>query len=184
MTEEPLARYEPPALAELTPEQKTIYSAISRGRPRVTGPFSVLLRNPPLADAINRAVETIREKGKLEKRLYELIVMIVARHASAAYAWSVHEKPATDAGISGEVIEAIRAGRTPVFAKSDEKVIYEAVTSLLRNNKLSDTAYRAMLEEFGLDLTIDIISCAGLYCMIGAVINGFEVPTMNGEKPF
>jgi 4-carboxymuconolactone decarboxylase len=179
-----LARYEPPTLAELTPEQKAIYNSISRGRPRVTGPFSVLLRNPPLADAINRAVETIREKGKLEKRLYELIVLIAVRHCSAAYAWSVHEKPAKDAGISSDAIEAIRAGTEPVFSKSDEKVIYEAVTSLLKNNKLSDATYHALVKEFGLDLTIDIISCAGLYCMIGAVINGFEIPTMNGEKPF
>ena len=78
------------------------------------GPFGVLLRNPPLADAVNRAVEK-SAKGQAEKRLYELIVMIVARHAAAAYAWAVHEKPAQDAGISGEAIEAIRAGRTPAF---------------------------------------------------------------------
>ena len=179
-----MPRYEPPTMDELTPEQKAIYSSISRGRPRVTGPFSVLLRNPPLADALNRAVETIREKGKLEKRLYELIVLIVARHASAAYAWCVHEKPAKDAGISGDAIEAIRAGREPAFSKPDEKVIYEAVASLLKTNKLSDATYQALVKTFGLELAIDIISCAGLYCMIGSVINAFEVPTPNGEKPF
>ena len=31
---------------------------------------------------------------------------------------------------------------------------------------------------------IDIVACAGMYCMIGAIINGFEVPTPNGENPF
>ena len=77
-----MARLDPPTLEQLTPEQKAIYHEVSRGRPRVQGPFSVLLRNPPLADAVNRAVEQIRTKGKLEKRLYELVVMIVARHAS------------------------------------------------------------------------------------------------------
>jgi 4-carboxymuconolactone decarboxylase len=179
-----LARHEPPTMEELTPEQKAIYHEVSRGRPRVTGPFGVLLRNPPLADAVNRAVEQIRTKGKLEKRLYELIVMIVARHAAAAYAWSVHEKPAKDAGIAADAIEAIRAGRVPAFTRPDEKAIYEAVTSLLKTNRISDAAYQALLKEFGLELTIDIVSCAGLYCLIGAIINAFEVPTPNGEKPF
>jgi 4-carboxymuconolactone decarboxylase len=184
MTEEHLARIEPPTLEQLTPEQKAIYHEVSRGRPRVQGPFSVLLRNPPLAEAVNRAVEQIRTKGKLEKRLYELIVMIVARHASAAYAWTVHEKPARDAGIGADAIEAIRSGRTPAFTKSDEKAIYDAVSSLLKTNRIGDAAYQALLKEFGLDLTVDIVACAGMYCMIGAVINGFEVPTPNGEKPF
>ena len=184
MMESALTRHEPPTMEELSPEQKAIYHEVSRGRPRVTGPFGVLLRNPPLADAINRAVEQIRTKGKLEKRLYELIVMIVARHAAASYAWTVHEKPAKDAGISAEAIEAIRTGRTPTFSKSDERAIYEAVSSLLKTNRISDAAYQVLIKEFGLELTVDIISCAGLYCMIGAVINSFEVPTPNGEKPF
>ena len=184
MTEERLARYEPPTMEQLTPEQKAIYHEVSRGRPRVTGPFGVLLRNAPLADAVNRAVEQIRTKGKLEKRLYELIVLIVAHHAKASYAWAVHEKPARDAGIGGDAIEAIRTGRAPAFAKSDERAIHDAVTSLLQTNRLSDAAYQALLKEFGLELTIDIVSCAGLYCMIGSIINAFEIPTPNGEKPF
>jgi 4-carboxymuconolactone decarboxylase len=179
-----LARLDPPKLEDLTPEQRAIYNTVSRGRPQVTGPFGVLLRNPALAEALNQATELLRTKGKLEKRLYELIVLIVARHATASYAWAVHEKPAKDAGISAEAIEAIRTGREPVLAKSDEKAIYGAITSLLRTNKLSDRDYQAMLKEFGLELTIDIVACAGLYCLIGMIINGFEVPTINGEKPF
>jgi 4-carboxymuconolactone decarboxylase len=179
-----LARLDPPKLEDLTPEQRAIYDTVSRGRPRVTGPFGVFLRNPPLAQALNDATELLRTKGKLSKRHYELIVLIVARHASAAYAFSVHEKPAKDAGIDAEIVEALRAQRKPALARSDDKAIYEAVTSLLKTNKLSDGDYQALLKEFGLELTIDIVSCAGLYCLIGMVINAFEVPTLNGEKPF
>ena len=41
-----------------------------------------------------------------------------------------------------------------------------------------------MIKQFGLDLTIDIVSIAGLYGMVSTVLNGFDVPTSNGEKPF
>ena len=44
--------------------------------------------------------------------------------------------------------------------------------------------YQALLKTFGLDMTIEIISVAGIYSMIATVINAFEVPTPHGEKPF
>ena len=38
--------------------------------------------------------------------------------------------------------------------------------------------------RFGTDLTIEIISVAGLYSMVSTVLIGFDVPTPNGEQPF
>jgi 4-carboxymuconolactone decarboxylase len=110
--------------------------------------------------------------------------MIVAAHWTASYAWAAHEQTAKEVGIAPDVIEAIRTGKKPNFTRQDEALIYDAVTSLLRNNKLGDDAYQALLKTFGLDMTIEIISVAGIYSMIATVINGFEVPTPNGEKPF
>ena len=142
------------------------------------------MHNPPLADAVNRVVDAIRKDGKLDKRLYELIVLITVRHAGAAYAWAVHDPLGRKAGLSGDVVDAIHARRKPAFAKADEKAIYDAVTELLNSNKIGDAAYQALIKQFGLEQTIEIVTCAGLYCMIGSVINAFEVPTPNGEKPF
>ena len=179
-----MTRYEPVNVDRLTPEHKALYEAVRANRPKLVGPFSVLMHNPPLADAVNRVVDAIRKDGKLEKRLYELIVLIVVRHAAAAYAWAVHDPLGRNSGLSGDVVDAILARRKPSFAKADEKAIYDAVTELLNGNKISDAAYQALIKQFGLEQTIEIVTCVGLYCMIGAVINAFEVPTPNGEKPF
>jgi len=179
-----MARFEDVKPDRLTPDNKALYEAVRAGRPKLVGPFSVLMHNPPLAEAANRVVDAIRRDGKLEKRIYELIVLIVARHASAAYAWAVHDPLARKAGLSGDVVEAIQARRTPTFAKADEKIIYDAVTELLNNNRVSDSAYQALIKQFGLQQAIEAVTCVGLYCMIGGVINTFEVPTPNGEKPF
>jgi 4-carboxymuconolactone decarboxylase len=179
-----LARFEPVQIEKLTPEHKVLYEAVRANRPKLVGPFSVLMHNPPLADAVNRVVDAVRKDGKLDKRLYELIVLITVRHAKAAYAWAVHEPLARKAGVSGEVVDAIHAGRKPSFTKPDEKAIYEAVTELLNTNRVSDAAYQALSRQFGLPETVEVITCVGLYCMVGSVINAFEVPTPNGEKPF
>ena len=85
-------------MEELTPEQKELYDVVGRGRAQVAGPFGVWLRNPPLADAANRVTLALRENGKLDKRLFELIVLTAARAWGASYAWVAHEKPAIKAG--------------------------------------------------------------------------------------
>jgi 4-carboxymuconolactone decarboxylase len=179
-----VARYEPVNPDQLTSEHKALYDAVKSNRPKLVGPFSVLMHNPPLADAVNKVVVALRKDGKLEKRLYELIVLIVVRHASAGYAWAVHDPLGRKAGLSDDVVDAIHAGRKPSFVKADEKAIYEAVTELLTTNKVSDGAYQALIQHFGLRETIEIVTCVGLYCMVGSVINAFDVPTPNGEKPF
>ena len=179
-----MARLEPLKMEELNAEQKAIYAQVSRNRPRVSGPFGVWLRTPPIADAANKLVNAVRENGKLEKRQYELIVMTVASHWTASYAWAAHEETALSTGLAPEVIEAIRTRGKPTFSRPEDAMIHQAVTSLLENKKLSDEAYQGLLKQFGLDKTIEIITIAGIYSMIATVLNGFEVPTPNGERPF
>ena len=172
-----MGRYDPVNFDALTAEDKKLYEEVRGNRPKLVGPFSALMHNPPLARAINEVVNAIRRDGKLEKRLYELVVLITVRHASAGYAWAVHEPLGRTAGLSAEVVDAIKAKKIPTFAKADEKAIYQATTEL-------DAAYRALIDQFGLRETVEIVACVGLYCMVGSVINAFEVPTPDGEKPF
>ena len=171
-------------LNELTPENRALYEAVRANRPKLVGPFSVLMNNPPLADAVNQVVDAVRKDGTLDKRLYELIVLIVVRHAGAAYAWAVHDPLARKAGLSGDVVDAIQrqtqAGLHEARREGDLRGRHRAANT----NKISDAAYQALIKQFGLAKTIEAITCVGLYCMIGAVINAFEVPTPNGEKPF
>jgi 4-carboxymuconolactone decarboxylase len=179
-----VARLDPIKMEDLTPQQKVLHDELLRTRKRVSGPFGVWLRNPPLADAANKLVLAVREHGKLEKRLYELIVLTVVRYWSASYAWAAHEGNARTSGLEPEVIEAIRARRKPTFSRPEESMIYDAVTSLMDDKKLSEPAYQGLIKQFGLDRTIEIVTIAGLYSMVATVLNGFEIPTPNGERPF
>lgn len=179
-----VARLEPPTLEQLTPEQKEIYDVVGRGRPKVTGPFSVLLRNAPLARAANDMTLALRENGKLGPRLFELIVLMVVRHWGAHYAWAVHEQPGIKAGLPADAVEAIRVGRKAVFKQADEQVIYDAVGELLATKTMSQANYDKLIKQFGVDLTIEIVAVAGFYGTISTVINVFEVPTPTGGKAF
>jgi 4-carboxymuconolactone decarboxylase len=179
-----MARLDPLKPEELTTEQQRIHAELARTRKRVGGPFAIWLRNPPLADHANRLALTLREHGKLEKRLFELIVLTVVRHWSAQYAWAAHEPNALAAGLSPAVIDDIRQRKQPAFQRPEEQLVYEAVTELLDTRELGPATYQRLLAQFGLDLTIELITVAGFYGMVATVLKGFDVPTPNGERPF
>src|SRR5262245_27268165 len=181
--EEFVARLDPIPEGRLTPEQKTIHAELGRTRGgRVSGPFAVWLRIPALANTANELAGVLRENGTLEKRLFELIVLTVVRHWSAQYAWTAHEPHAVKAGLSTEVINAIRERRKPEFKQADERTLYEAVRELLDTMELSSASYERLLKQFGLEKTIEAISVAGFYGMVATVLKGFDVPTPNGER--
>ena len=66
----------------------------------------------------------------------------------------------------------------------DEQLMYEAVSELLDSKALSAATYQRLVAQFGLDLTIELITVAGFYGMVATVLKGFDVPTPNGERPF
>ena len=72
---------------EMNREQKRISGEIaSVRRGFVRGPFAVWIRIPEIADTVtNHFGNALRMNGKLDRRLFELMISIVARHWSAQY---------------------------------------------------------------------------------------------------
>jgi 4-carboxymuconolactone decarboxylase len=83
------------------------------------GPFSVWLRMPGIGPKLIDLFVTHRRHGKLEKRLFELMTLVVIRHWSAQFAWWAHSRRSKDLGITPEIIESIRNRRPPTIAKED-----------------------------------------------------------------
>ena len=170
---------------DLTAEQQRIYNEIAGVRHGVVrGPFPIWLRIPELADRANQFGNTLRVSGKLEKRLFELMVLIVARHWSAQYEWFAHAKSALEAGLSPDAVDAIQNRRRPESLREDEQLIYDLVTELVDTRTLSQSSYDRALAALGLDLLIELITAAGFYTMIAMMLNVFDAPVPNGKQPF
>lgn len=169
---------------DLAPEQRRIYNDIARSRGGVVrGPFPIWLRNPGLAEHADQLGNALRVHGKLEKRLFELVVLIVARHWSAQYEWFSHSKSALKAGLAPEIVEAVRDHRLPEFVREDERLVYEIVAELVETRTLSQPSYDRALAALGLDLLIEMITAAGFYTMVAMVLNAFDAPVPSGERP-
>ena len=179
-----MSRVAKPGLEDLTAEQKRVYDEIARSAGgSVDGPFAIWLRNPRLADCANQLRNLLRFQSKLDQRLLELVVLVVARHWSARYEWFVHQRAALGAGLAPAVVEAIRTRRPPEFVRADERMAYELATELVETKRLSQPSYDRALAALGLDQLIELISAAGFYTMVAMTLDAFDVDTPNGSRP-
>ncbi len=168
----------------LDARQRQLYDDIMRTRPRGTlsGPFSVWMHTPEIAEPANGLANCFRVHARLDKRLIELITLMMCRAGTVKYAWSVHEPLARQAGLSPQIVDAIRANRHPDFARDDERLIYDLVTELLTTKALSDGTFARATAAFGRNGVIEAVSCAGFYSMAGLVLNAFDVPSQPGGE--
>lgn len=179
-----MARLDPLPVSQLSPQRKAIHDKMLGNRKQLGGPFGVLLRNEALVTAASGINDALRNNGKLDKRIYELITLIVARHWSAQYVFAVHEPIARSVGVADDVIEAIRTGRKPAFTKADEALTYDAATELLGGKVLSEPTYKRLIDAFGIELALEFSATTGFYSMLSMVLNTFDIPTPNSERPF
>jgi 4-carboxymuconolactone decarboxylase len=177
-----MARIDNVKREQLPPRQQQLYDDFLKSRPRrtLTGPFAVLIHAPDIAEPADRLVNHYRQNPKLGRRLIELIILLVVRDATAQYAWSVHEPHALEFGLTQDTVDAIRARKRPAFQRDDEALIYDFVTELLANKTVSAATFERAKAAFGLDGVIEAVTCAGLYGMIGFVLNVFDIPPQPG----
>jgi 4-carboxymuconolactone decarboxylase len=180
-----MARLDPIPPADYTPEQKRLADAIGGARGgSVGGPFALWLHVPEIAERANNLSERLRANSKLERRLYELMVLAVTRVWSAAYPFAAHAPQGVKAGLSQASVDAIADRRTPTFERDDERIVFDTVTELAQTRALSQASYDRALALLGTERLIELITDAGFYTMISMMVNAFDVPAGGGQQPF
>jgi 4-carboxymuconolactone decarboxylase len=147
------------------------------------GPFSVWLRMPGIGAAIVDLFVAQRRQGKLEKRLFELMTLVVIRRWSAQFAWWAHGARAQELGIPAQAVEAIRTRRAPQFAREDEKLIYDVTTEIMDKHGLSEASYARAKALLGEAVLVELIFSVGFYNMVGITLSSCDVPTPDNSRP-
>lgn len=177
-----MSRLPPLDPSNMTAEQKRVHDEIAGARKTVRGPFPMWLRNPKLADHANQFGVALRDSS-IGRRIFELAVITVCRAWSVQYAWSSHAPQAELAGVSPDVIAAIRNNLTPDFVRDDERVAYLVASEIMATKELSKSTYDKAVGQFGEQGTVELISTIGYYAMVGIFLKSFDVPTSTGDKP-
>ncbi len=173
-----MSRLPDPGSAALTPAQRAI---LDRRGGRAAGPSAVLMWVPEIAVPADALITMLRN-GKLDRRLYRVMCMTIARRWSADYVFNLHQAGALEAGVPPAVVEAIRVRALPPFTRDDERLVYELVTELLDTHQLSAAAYAAAIATMGLENTIELVTGIGIYSTICMLLRAFDVTVPEGER--
>jgi 4-carboxymuconolactone decarboxylase len=179
-----MSRISPIDPERLDPEQRAVYDAIASGpRKGVRGPLAVWLHRPQLADRAQALGRYCRYDSSLPPRLSELAILLMGRHWLAEYEWAAHKPFALEAGMSLDVINAIRDDQEPAFVNRDEALIYAFMRQLHERRAIEDSLYAELKAEIGQDGLVDLVGIAGYYTLISMTIKVFEVPPPAGVAP-
>jgi len=172
-----------PPLAEdrLTPEQRAALAAITAGpRGAAVGPFVPLLRSPELMTRLQRTGEYLRYQSPLERRLFEMAVLFVARRWNQQFEWSHHHPLALEAGLDPAVADAIATGHRPREMDQAAAAVWDLLDDLHRTKGVADETYRRALAELGEAGVLELVVTAGYYTTLAMVMNTARTPAPDG----
>jgi 4-carboxymuconolactone decarboxylase len=148
-----------------------------------TGPFRVYLRSPEFGRHALGMSDYLRWGTSLDARLVEFTILISARHWSSSYIWRAHYPAAVKNGLDPKVPAAMAAGRRPEGMKPDETVIYDLLTQMYRDKRVSDAAFNAAVARFGEKGVTDIVGLASYYGITAMALIASNAPTLPGDEP-
>ena len=172
-----------PALAEANMDEaqrKAAAELIAGPRGGVKGPFVALLRSPELMDRLQRVGEYLRFNSCLDARITEFVALLVSRDWGQQFEWCTHVPLALKAGLSQDVVDALRDGRRPPAMQPDEQAVYELLDELSRTKGVADATYRVALELLGERGVIDVLGVAGYFTALSMVMNAVRTPPPPG----
>jgi 4-carboxymuconolactone decarboxylase len=144
------------------------------------GPFNAFVHAPEVGRRLASLGGLLRFRTSIERRLSEVAICTVGAHFRAEFEFFAHAPMAIEHGVSPEVIDAMREGRTPDFERDDERVVYEVVSQLLNDHRVDDETYAAAVEVLGEQGMVELASTAGYYCLISMTLNLFDVALPEG----
>jgi 4-carboxymuconolactone decarboxylase len=170
-------RLPPLPLEALDPQQRAVADELIAGpRKAVFGPFIPLLRSPELLARVQKVGEFLRFHSALSPRVTEFVTLIVARHWTQQFEWSMHVPKALDAGTQPETIASLREGIRPERMDEEEACAHDFAIELLHHQGVSDLTYLRARERFGERGVVDLTGLIGYFTMVNMVLNVAHTP--------
>ncbi|HVR78640.1 MAG TPA: hypothetical protein VMS99_09640 [Acidimicrobiia bacterium] len=179
-----MARIKPITREEATPDQQRVGDVIYGSRKEeYGGPSAILLHIPELAERFDHLRNYLVREQKLPDPMVHLAALMAARFWAAEYAWWKRVPMCLEAGIPQEVIDAVLERRRPEFADSDLEAVYDYLTELLEDRRVSVRTHQRLQGIIGDESMIELVLVLGFYSMLGLVCNAFEPDFPPGVAP-
>ncbi|MGH7341522.1 MAG: carboxymuconolactone decarboxylase family protein [Candidatus Rokuibacteriota bacterium] len=169
--------------SDVAPEHHAVVDEVLKVFGNVRGPFSMLLHSPKLAERMLAIGNFYRDEGIVAGKDRSLAILVGVRERKAGYVWSAQVNAARRAGVREEAIDVIRKKGDASKLTPEEREIITYAEQLLRNNRVEQPAFDALLKRHGVQWLVELTASANYYGILCGVVNAFEVPAPpDGDK--
>lgn len=179
--------------SELSEEQRELWDGLTASRGgeldlvdengHLIGPFNAFVHVPKIGRRLSSLGAHLRFETSIERRLSEVAICTVGAHWRSEFEFFAHAPMALEHGVDPSVIEALRAGEVPSFARDDEQIVFEVARQLLNDRRVTDATYASAEGLLGETGMVELVALIGYYCLISMLLNLFEVPLPGDAEP-
>ena len=156
-----------------------------RGGLPTTGPGSVMLNAPEVAQRALGLAMYLRTETTLPARIRELGMLVAARENDCQFIWHAHAPVGRKEGLKDEIVDALRDKKEIPGMAPDEAALVAYGQEFFRTRRVSQATFDAALKEFGVLGLTELTNLMGCYSMLAFNVNAFgvELPADSPEKP-
>jgi len=147
--------------------------------------YRVLLRHPPLAQALTGLLQVLFFRGKLDARLRELIIMRIGWATASEYEWTQHWNVSMRLGLDPDDVVAVRDWESSDRFGDAERAVLQATDETLRDGAISDATWRACEQHVGgHEELLELVAAIGNWRLFSSLLRSLEIPLEEGVKPW
>jgi 4-carboxymuconolactone decarboxylase len=147
------------------------------------GPSSVRIFSPQVAEAMRMENDYLRQESGMDPQIKELAILVTVREMDSQYIWTSHEPQARAAGVSQEVIEAVKHRRPLTGFGEKETVVIQLGREAVGANKVSSETFSRALKLLGRQGLVNVIALMGNYAANAILLNTVDQQMDPGVTP-
>jgi 4-carboxymuconolactone decarboxylase len=114
------------------------------------------------------------EKSPVGPRYFQLAVLITAREIDQQYEWSAHEPAGLRQGLEQSVIDVVKYDRDVAALSDKDATLISFGRALFREHRVSSELWQKMVNHFGRQHTVQLMTIMGEYFRVGFMLNAVD----------
>lgn len=130
----------------------------------------IFAHHPQLANAFSPLNIHLLSTNTLPVKQRQIAIMRTAWITKAIYMWSSHLNTSVRCGLSPDMYGPIQRGADDPYFTDFERVVIRATEDLVRDHKISDANWHALMAEWNEKQMLDFLFTVGCYAMVAGVM--------------
>lgn len=139
------------------------------------GPFNILLHYPAIGSSVWSVFTALADHSTLPAAVREIAILLTGARYAAIYELYSHEAVSLGIGMFPDKVATLAAGQRPADLTREEGIAFDIISILHRGGQIPNSTYQAAVGCFGEQGVAELACTAGCYCIIGFLLNAFDV---------